>query len=70
MIYELAEMVNIRSFLGWTTHGHSGVDVNLYAKGRKSYLLRTSQENTDVGKFVADVLDLDMNQTPIIPRNL
>lgn len=28
------EMVSRRALIGWTTHGHTGVDVNLYAYGR------------------------------------
>ena len=29
----IADMVSKRALIGWTTHGHTGVDVNLYAYG-------------------------------------
>ncbi len=56
----LAEMISRRCELGWSSHGHSGVDVNLYAFGRKSNLLRGSHENTDIGDFIVNLLDLDL----------
>ncbi|KAI8583022.1 hypothetical protein K450DRAFT_225950 [Umbelopsis ramanniana AG] len=58
----LADMVSIRAQLGWTTHGHSGVDVNLYAYGVDADLLRGSHENTNIGSFIEHFLNLDLNQ--------
>jgi alkaline phosphatase len=45
----LAKMVSNRAKIAWTTHGHSGVDVNLYAYGKHSRLFRGNKENTDIG---------------------
>ena len=57
----LADMVSRRSQVGWTTHGHSAVDVNVYASDwDKGAALRGSVENTDVGGFLRDWLDLDL----------
>ncbi|ORX52693.1 alkaline phosphatase-like protein [Hesseltinella vesiculosa] len=61
----LAEMVSLRSQLGWATHGHSGVDVNLYAYGHSAKDLRGSRENMAVGKFVAQRLGLDLNSITV-----
>ncbi|KAI9321349.1 alkaline-phosphatase-like protein [Dichotomocladium elegans] len=66
----LAEMISIRAQLGWATHGHSGVDVNLYAYGPQSDLLRGSHENTDIGDFIAQMLDLNLDElTTVLNEN-
>ncbi|CAM0139378.1 unnamed protein product [Umbelopsis sp. WA50703] len=56
----LADMVSIRAQLGWATHGHSGVDVNLYAYGAGADLLRGNHENTNIGSFIQHFLELDL----------
>ncbi|KAI8647491.1 alkaline-phosphatase-like protein [Parasitella parasitica] len=58
----LADMVSIRAQLGWATHGHSGVDVNLYAYGSGAEYLIGSHENTQVGEFISKVLDLNLTE--------
>ncbi|CAO3599761.1 unnamed protein product [Absidia cylindrospora] len=57
----LAEMVSLRSQLGWATHGHSGVDVNLYAYGKYIDELRGSHENIDIGHIISKKLNLDLD---------
>lgn len=47
-------------FSQWATHGHSGVDVNLYAYGAGADLLRGSHENTNIGSFIQHFLELDL----------
>ncbi|KNE69801.1 hypothetical protein AMAG_14339 [Allomyces macrogynus ATCC 38327] len=49
-------VVSTRAELGWATHGHSAVDVNLYAHGQGVDALRGNVENTDVGKFLHEYL--------------
>ncbi|KAI8813671.1 alkaline phosphatase [Cladochytrium replicatum] len=56
----LAKIVNIRAQLGWATHGHSAVDVNLYAYGGGCHTLAGNNENTDIGDYIAYYLDLDL----------
>ena len=57
----LADMVSRRGQVGWTTHGHSAVDVNVYASDwDRGRALRGSVENTEVGRFLSDWLDLDL----------
>ncbi|ORZ00099.1 alkaline-phosphatase-like protein [Absidia repens] len=59
--YQLADMVSRRALIGWTTHGHTAVDVNLYAMGPTTEALRGSHENTDIGDFISAYLDLDLD---------
>ncbi|TGZ84560.1 alkaline phosphatase-like protein [Ascodesmis nigricans] len=57
--YVFADMISRRAQIGWSTHGHSAVDVNIYgSKGAER--LRGNHENTDVGQFLADYLGLDL----------
>jgi alkaline phosphatase len=57
----LSNMTSYRAQLGWATHGHSGVDVNLYAYGDNIDVLYGNKENTDIGKFIINYLGLDLN---------
>jgi len=50
-------LVNRRSHTGWTTHGHTGVDVNLYAYGSASHRLTGHWDNTKVGQFIFELLN-------------
>jgi len=54
----ISDMVSRRALIGWSSHGHSAVDVNLYAYGEKSELLRGNHENTDIGGFIRDYLGI------------
>ncbi|KAE8268978.1 hypothetical protein A4X09_0g3372 [Tilletia walkeri] len=67
----LSNLMNWRAHLGWSTTGHSGVDVNLYAyvasKWSKRAVvtnflksLKGNQENTFIGTLTADLLGLDL----------
>ncbi|CAO3679910.1 unnamed protein product [Umbelopsis vinacea] len=56
----LSNMVSVRALIGWTTHGHTAVDVNLYAYGAESDKLRGTHENTDIGDFISEYLGLDL----------
>ncbi|ORE09244.1 alkaline phosphatase-like protein [Rhizopus microsporus var. microsporus] len=60
LAYLFGDMVSRRALIGWTTHGHTAVDVNLYAKGDGTEVLRGSHENTDIGDFIIDYLGLDL----------
>ncbi|KAI4284236.1 MAG: hypothetical protein L6R38_001567 [Xanthoria sp. 2 TBL-2021] len=58
--YIFADMISRRAQVGWTTHGHSAVDVNIYASDSgQAKPLRGNRENTEIGKFMAEYLDLD-----------
>ncbi|KAH6603556.1 repressible alkaline phosphatase precursor [Trichoderma cornu-damae] len=56
-------MVSLRAHVGWSTHGHSAVDVNLYSSGGPgTEEIRGNVENTDVGQFLAYYLDVDVQE--------
>ena len=56
---EMAAMLSKRASLGFTTHGHTGEDVFLYAygPGKPTGL----HENTDLAVAVSDYLELDLH---------
>jgi alkaline phosphatase len=60
----LAKLTSRRAQVGWSTHGHSGVDVNLYGYPRTlvAPYLGGSRENTEIGTFIADTMKLDLKQ--------
>ena len=59
--YTFADMISRRAQVGWTTHGHSALDVNIYASSPKDAApLMGNHENTEIGEFIRDYLDLDM----------
>jgi alkaline phosphatase len=56
-------MVSLRARLGWSTHGHSAVDVNVYSSGGPgTERIRGNVENTDVGKFLREYLNVDVDE--------
>jgi alkaline phosphatase len=58
--YTFADIISRRAQTGWSTHGHSGADVNIYASSPKlAAPLRGNHENTEVGEFLRSFLDLD-----------
>ncbi|PGB02983.1 alkaline phosphatase [Bacillus toyonensis] len=48
---------NKRSITGWTTGGHTGEDVNVYAFGPGKYVFSGVQENTNIAKRVFAIVD-------------
>ncbi|KAI9924787.1 hypothetical protein ASPWEDRAFT_112083 [Aspergillus wentii DTO 134E9] len=58
----LSDMLSRRAQIGWSTHGHSGVDVNIYASSSKhAWPLVGNHENIEIGNFIANYLSLDLN---------
>ncbi|KAI1393346.1 alkaline phosphatase-like protein [Hypoxylon trugodes] len=56
-----AHMISIRAQIGWSTHGHSAVDVNIYSSGGPgAEAIRGNVENTDVGKYLREYLNVDV----------
>ncbi|KAF2278926.1 alkaline phosphatase-like protein [Westerdykella ornata] len=61
-LYQFADMVSRRSQTGWSTHGHSAADVNIYSSDpRVASALVGNHENTEVGKFLSDYLNVDVD---------
>ncbi|SCU95258.1 LANO_0E09802g1_1 [Lachancea nothofagi CBS 11611] len=66
---KLNGMISTRARVGWTTHGHSAVDVNIYAYANRQKTwyniidhLQGNHENTEIGQFMADYLELDLEK--------
>ncbi|KAL1838086.1 hypothetical protein VTJ49DRAFT_3078 [Mycothermus thermophilus] len=58
-----SKMISQRARVGWSTHGHSAVDVNVYSSGGPgTEKIRGNVENTDIGKFLAEYLDVDVDE--------
>jgi len=55
------EEISRRAGLGWSTSGHTGVDVNLYAFGPGALRFRGNQDNTVVGRRLAETMRLDLD---------
>ncbi|RMZ77176.1 hypothetical protein DV737_g4482, partial [Chaetothyriales sp. CBS 132003] len=61
--YLFSDMISRRAQIGWSTHGHTAVDVNIYASDPKhAPQLIGNHENTEVGEFIAQYLDLDLEE--------
>ena len=64
IMWRLGDMVSRRALVAWAGHGHSGVDVNLYAyagKGAHSALIdpiRRNLENVELGSFMKSFLEM------------
>jgi alkaline phosphatase len=59
--YGFSDLISRRAQNGWSTHGHSAADVNIYASDPfQSAELRGNHENTEVGNFLRDYLDLEL----------
>jgi alkaline phosphatase len=56
----IAEIIARRAVIGWTTGGHTGVDVRLHAAGVASERLVGNHDNTFVGRIIAQLLGLDL----------
>ncbi|KAI9705245.1 MAG: hypothetical protein M1820_005243 [Bogoriella megaspora] len=59
--YQLAEMISKRAQLGWSSHGHTAADVNIYASNAEAAnALRGNRENIEVGQFLREWLGVDV----------
>jgi alkaline phosphatase len=58
----LSAILSLRAHIGWSSHGHSAVDVNIYSSGGPgAERIRGNVENTDVGKYLREYLDVDVD---------
>jgi len=58
--YVLGPIISKRSNLGWTTNGHTGEDVVLYAYHPNNYIPRGVIDNTEVCDYMAEILGIDL----------
>jgi alkaline phosphatase len=56
LMLQINGMINGRSYTGWTTGGHTGVDVNVYSMGKYAERFRGNMDNTKIGLIIKDVL--------------
>lgn len=57
----LSDVISRRALIGWTTGGHTAVDVNLYAFGPGSEAFSGHLDNTDIGRTLARLLEIDLD---------
>ncbi|MCF7989414.1 MAG: alkaline phosphatase [Thiohalocapsa sp.] len=59
--YAIAGVIGAgHTLLGWTTHGHSGEDVPLWAHGPEDMLPTGLLDNTDIAHIVADAFGFEL----------
>lgn len=73
LLYVLNNIISLRSQTGWTTHGHSAVDVNIYAHTNSPAIkaklhsndayggLLGNHENIEIGAFLASIAGVDLD---------
>lgn len=58
--YAVGPIISNRAYLGWTTNGHTGEEVALHVYHPKNKVLMGTVQNTDIPKYMAEVLGLDL----------
>ncbi len=58
-VYTFADIISRRAQIGWSTHGHSAVDVNIYGSSGTEALIG-NHENTEIGEFLRGYLDVNV----------
>ncbi|MDN3017310.1 alkaline phosphatase [Paenibacillus sp. BSR1-1] len=61
----IEQIIDTRSFTGWTTGGHTGEDVNVYAFGPASERFAGQIDNTDNAKIIFGILEKGNKKTVI-----
>lgn len=61
----IEQIFDTRSFTGWTTGGHTGEDVNVYAFGPSKERFAGKIDNTDNAKIIFDILEKGSKRTVI-----
>jgi len=73
LLYAVAKVISSRAAIGWTTHGHTGVDVDLYAYSPDAdfseRLPSGTMVNSDLGNYFAHLFNLDVNRITWDLRN-
>jgi alkaline phosphatase len=59
--FAISDIIERRAVIGWTTRGHTAVDVNLHAYGPGSDLFRGNIDNTRVGEILAMLMNADLD---------
>ncbi|MBL4940699.1 MAG: alkaline phosphatase [Colwellia sp.] len=56
LIKRVKSIINKRTNSGWTSGGHTAIDVPVFAFGKQSELFNGSQDNTDIAKKIFSLL--------------
>lgn len=68
-MWTFAQILSRRAQTGWSTHGHSGADVNIYTSDKHmARRLAGSRENSDIGVFLRDYLDVEQEVLDVTRR--
>lgn len=79
LLYTLNDLVSFRSQTGWTTHGHSAVDVNIYAhtnsKSIRKFLhskhgLNGNRENIEMGTFMEAITGSNLSKVSKLIKDI
>ncbi|ADQ08300.1 Alkaline phosphatase [Caldicellulosiruptor hydrothermalis 108] len=58
--YVLGPIISKRSNIGWTSNGHTGEEVVLYAYHPNGYIPRGVIDNTEICDYMAEILGIDL----------
>lgn len=57
----LSDIAARRAEIGFSTSGHTGIDINVYAYGADAHRLAGNQDNTNIGHVIKRMLKLDLD---------
>ncbi|EPX73130.1 vacuolar membrane alkaline phosphatase [Schizosaccharomyces octosporus yFS286] len=62
LINRMSLIISEQAQIGYTTHGHTAVDVNVYGTGDAARDLKGNIENIEVGKYLEKYLGISLDQ--------
>lgn len=65
----ISALISKRALIGWTTGGHTAVDVNLYAFGPGYEQFYGNHENYEVGRIIEKLLNFNLDELTHKMRN-
>ncbi|MBO1256524.1 alkaline phosphatase [Alteromonas sp. 5E99-2] len=65
----IKKIIDIKTNTGWTTGGHTGVDVPVFSMGQGSHLFAGSIDNTEIAKTIFSFLNSKPNDRKKIKSN-
>lgn len=57
----ISDIAARRAEIGFSTSGHTGIDINVYAHGAGMHQLVGNHDNTHIGAVIRDILQLDLD---------
>jgi len=64
LVNTVIKLLNTRAGIGWTTTGHTGIPVPVYAFGTRAALFGGNYDNTDIFFKLASAMGLEVGSTP------